>query len=671
MIIRRRSTYTPTHRPRWRDNPALAESLVRPDCEEDGVIWSTQTADTPEELAIVGFDGVRHFYGGSMTIRAGVSVATGRGVAINGSPDSLWFAVDPRNEDFTQQKDAAGANLAIRTTVLNHGIAYCGEHTLALDEDWATDAPAFAGDAHVYLLGEYEAGGDEYVEGTKCRLLVCLKGADAETAGISEKWYVLIDPTLNSIRHFHGIWWFPKVGDDGRLVIGVGDASSGTSADGDWEPAMLTTTDGIPDLLENASTWVTRWGFDKTGTTKRDWFATADTNGANYCLDFITNFDGGDLWSAQGWADYPNTSQLSRTVELVSNVEQTYAWFIPDMDMPPGQAVLRVDLTTGIVDRISGTFQGTGWYGVRTASGTVVLTTESAESNPDANDDYLRIYAVNPDGESVTLLKSVHRNVPRADTASDTVKFDGAFALGDSVILPSRSFSGARLNQVMLAQPVYCGDVVVSDSAPGRRRNYCIHPISAMDIETEVDDGGLWGVSQSTNTVRGAETITMPAGYDRVVESVPTVGQKQCRIYYRLSGRAGSQTPKPLHGRIVTVAVNAMLPATADEDMSPQLRFAHTDSSGHNPTITRCYWPDAWRDGLWHDWYVSAYVPSTEEFDYGTLPGRLDVHLFCHYHGSALAAEGWVFYWTDLRIIPGGLPGQARLLSDGTIGAYA
>ena len=659
--------------PTWLDADDIGSAIARPEARAGGVLWSpggdysASNAIGQDEYGLIGWTGSASLLGARAdNINLSRAIGEGKGVWMATADASPVLYYSPDGEtDFTVQTANDGATpFVTRDTFLRRGALYWGEVAFSAVTPTWDDTKAdlvLDGTYEVHFVVEYRSDEHAYTDTKQCRILVGFKGAQAETDGIENNLYVLMTPTaggtaaLSSVRHFHGVF---KGG--GALWVATGDSTAGDA----WNSTLLYCDD-VADLVENADEWKTKWGLDKVGTTRRAWFDTGGT-GVDYCADLLTNeADFKAVWS-DAWTEYPNTSQLARTVELVVDQWDEYGYFIPDMTASAGNAVLRVNLSTREVELIGSGVMGTGWFGTRVDNGgtsIVCLSSQSAhEGAYVGNDEFVRMYAVTPKGDGWVLLKRWYRGIDT--TTGTTVDFDTVESLG-GVIYAAPRRNGGQYGQPFFGQTTVAGIVRLDPDAPYARRNLIGVDIEGLADAYDIDAAGSpWYDSHQTDVVTASAAI-VPDGYTRAIVHTVETGETTCQLVLRHNSAAQKAL---LDGYWLTATVYAMLPATAHANQAPKLQLAlqtdeNADGSGDTSLYQTVAWPTNWRDGLWHDWSVHLYVPADHAS--GTLRvSRVDVIVQSHVGGAA--GEGWVLYTAGWRLARGVRPVKAHLQSDGS-----
>ena len=191
--------------------------------------------------------------------------------------------------------------------------------------------------------------------------------------GTNDIWAKLFTCSTGAIKHFHGARYI-----DGVLYVLTGD--------GNDESSILKCAD-VADLINNPATWKTRWGLDITGATRTVYLTTGA--GAPYCVTA--------------------GNQNARGLDLIADADNVYAYWIPDTYT--NTSLMRLNLAAGTVEQFPGAVVGEGWTGTRLADGTILYITGSEyfTGSYGACDEFVRLYALLPDGKSMTPLMARRR----------------------------------------------------------------------------------------------------------------------------------------------------------------------------------------------------------------------------------------------------------------------
>ena len=198
-----------------------------------------------------------------------------------------------------------------------------------------------------------------------------------------QNWSLLIEPTTNAVRHFHGAIYDPVYD---KLYAMTGDNNLASS---------ILVCDDLDSLLSNPDQWASRWGLLDAGRTTLD-------------IDYAINVDG----KTQG--------QETRSVDLYLSGE--YAYWGEDASHVGGQRLFRTHRDTNVVEQVGdGTVIGQVWNWTGSKNGTILVATGSGWTNgriSPGSDEYIHLYALTKGGTDFIELARYERKDADAPSGS-------------------------------------------------------------------------------------------------------------------------------------------------------------------------------------------------------------------------------------------------------------
>ncbi len=407
----------------------------------------------------------------------------------------------------------------------------------------------------------------------------------------------LITAAADTIRHYHGAVWDSTTS---KLYIMVGDSNSAS---------RILICDDIADLRANPGTWKTRWGLDSSGQVVDE--------------DYVLN----DNLTA-GLPDSQDFRAVSMVLKTVGSTR--YAVWALDSSSVGGQSVFKMDLSTGVKTEI-GKITGAGWWMLETASGHLVLATDSELTGADysnGHDKYVRLYGIDANLANLREMVKLERN--DSDSPSGTALWYGLTeAFGLVCGYCNRTDPGTICGRVdSLVNLLANGntwdqfDLLLASSPSGI--NYFTNP----QFDTDTTGWAAW------HATIARDDTTYPVGSFASLKITPN------GINTSGWGSQSLSVPirKQLGGHFVTVSFSVKL-TDIHADQIPMVIIDFGDSKSSVWTIPASYW-----DGEWHHHSITTYVPENASL----------IYLKCcpNYGGPAATSTG-LMYIGDVRLVVG------------------
>lgn len=363
---------------------------------------------------------------------------------------------------------------------------------------------------------------------------------------------------LDPIRHWHGGKFIAGLGpNDGTLVLFSGDGADETGIYG---------CEDVEDLLSDPTTWFERWGLHLATTARQAHLATQPK-------EYVWIYG----------------SQSARTVDLIVDANQEYAWYFPDSGSTNGfgtyRLVHRVNLTTKEIDTpdLDTHYHADGWYGCL-CRGVVILTDTSrwASGVPtEGSDEYVRAFAI--DNNKLVQIKRWRNTAYPNSTAQfqQIVEWNGwIFGKGPSMDGATEPWSIAASGQI--ADDQLYGNVLTQQAMPAA--------INCFENPTWAD--GQTGTETRCTASIVTDVVDTVYGGARSLKIVPTVTSGSSLVYFAMPAEILSY----LKGKWITLSCRYLAPTTLAGTQIPYLGFGQLFSGASTP-FTSLAKSDDWQTG--------------------------------------------------------------------------
>lgn len=566
--------------PIWVDNFIALRNISEPICVHNGVLWSANRVNA-YTAGIYGWDGSEVIQGPKTNVSTMYTTSYGWSLGDLGGTKSLIISevdsadssnryllrsLNPASDANFSDVNTPNADNKVLGTNLARSLVDCGLQTINNDSN------------HVVFWFEYGNDADAYYS---------LNGG---------KDFFLLFDNAEAIDHYHGGVYVPNIGDGSyRLYVMTGDSTATNP-----NSRSILMCDDINDLVTNPSTWNANWGLDDRSAWAED---------GSYYTDYVLG-----------------VGKEYRAVDII-DCNNGYAYYIPDSGYSKsegGERVMKIDHAAKTVSTIKTGLRGVGWYGCRTSDGLVLISTYSAmQSNyglmsysTDMVDEFNRIYAVEPNDDSVTLIKSIRRGDynpfvspviwPYADPLTAKVNIPAFFTfIGEyegniwirgmgNMPIQSLALLGSDIEVYGLA--TYVGKVINPDVS-----YYDFGEQLLLNNDFALKDGSNRVTSWLGTPTRLQETVIVPPGQSYSVKSAFTASSGPV-VYQAITNI------NDLKGKVFTCRGWIYI-ASSDGTLKPKMQLSVTTSDGRNPIFKNVFATDV-ADETWYEYSFNGYCPT-------------------------------------------------------------